>query len=94
MIHEGLGFYKWLRFHVSANRFSSMTSNIVESINAVTKLFKHCPIDFLFESLRHIVQSWLFKFRATTHGISPNLPHSKKNLLRSNVKKSLKFNVI
>lgn len=36
------------------NRFSTMTSNIVEPVNLVIKLFKQCPVDYLFELLRHM----------------------------------------
>lgn len=43
---------------MSKNRFVAMTSNIVESVNAVIKPFKGCPIDYLFESLKHMLQGW------------------------------------
>ncbi|XP_022861119.1 uncharacterized protein LOC111381558 [Olea europaea var. sylvestris] len=43
---------KWSRIHMPVNRFSTMTSNIVESVNAVTKAAKNYPIMSLLESLR------------------------------------------
>ncbi|XP_022856858.1 uncharacterized protein LOC111377934 [Olea europaea var. sylvestris] len=38
-----------------ANRYSTMISNIIESVNAVTKAVKNYPIVFLLESLRQTV---------------------------------------
>ncbi|XP_022883345.1 uncharacterized protein LOC111400140 [Olea europaea var. sylvestris] len=41
---DGVGPAKWSRFHMPTNRYSTMTSNIVESVNAVTKSAKNYPI--------------------------------------------------
>ncbi|XP_022867359.1 uncharacterized protein LOC111387075 [Olea europaea var. sylvestris] len=49
---DGVGPAKWSRFHMPTNRYSTMTSNIVESVNAVTKSVKNYPIVALLESLR------------------------------------------
>ncbi|XP_022870057.1 uncharacterized protein LOC111389366 [Olea europaea var. sylvestris] len=34
---DEVGLERWSRFHMPSNRYSTMTSNIVESVNAVTK---------------------------------------------------------
>ncbi|XP_022860941.1 uncharacterized protein LOC111381396 [Olea europaea var. sylvestris] len=41
---DGVGPAKWSRFHMPTNRYSTMTLNIVESVNAVTKSAKNYPI--------------------------------------------------
>ncbi|XP_022871183.1 uncharacterized protein LOC111390377 [Olea europaea var. sylvestris] len=48
---DEVGPEKWSRIHMPANRYSTMTSNIVESVNAVTKAAKNYSIVFLLESL-------------------------------------------
>ncbi|XP_022872040.1 uncharacterized protein LOC111391125 [Olea europaea var. sylvestris] len=59
---------KWSRIHMPVNRFFTMTSNIVESVNAVTKAAKNYPIVSLIESLRQTVQTWFCKHRDEAHG--------------------------
>ncbi|XP_022874020.1 uncharacterized protein LOC111392853 [Olea europaea var. sylvestris] len=63
-----VGLKKWSRIHMPANRYSTMTSNIVESVNAVTKAAKNYRIVSLLESLRQTVQSWFCKHRDDAHG--------------------------
>ncbi|XP_022893122.1 uncharacterized protein LOC111407708 [Olea europaea var. sylvestris] len=46
-----VGYEKWSRLHMPTNRYSTMTSNIVESVNAVAKVAKNYPIRALLESL-------------------------------------------
>ncbi|XP_022865557.1 uncharacterized protein LOC111385405 [Olea europaea var. sylvestris] len=41
---DGVGLAKWSRFHMPTNRYSTMTSNIVESVNVITKSAKNYPI--------------------------------------------------
>ncbi|XP_022859251.1 uncharacterized protein LOC111380022 [Olea europaea var. sylvestris] len=45
-----------------------MASNIVESINAVTKAAKNYPIVSLLESLRQTIQSWFCRHGDDAHG--------------------------
>ncbi|XP_022875690.1 uncharacterized protein LOC111394152 [Olea europaea var. sylvestris] len=43
-IYDKVGHERWSRFHMPSNRYSTMTSNIVESVNVVTKSAKNYPI--------------------------------------------------
>ncbi|XP_022855667.1 uncharacterized protein LOC111376892 [Olea europaea var. sylvestris] len=59
---------KWSRIHMPTNRYSTMTSNIVESVNVVTKAAKNYPIGSLLESLRQTIQSWFCRHRNDARG--------------------------
>ncbi|XP_022883132.1 uncharacterized protein LOC111399876 [Olea europaea var. sylvestris] len=59
-----------------------MTSNIVESVNAVTKAAKNYPIVSLLESLRQTVQIWFCKHRDEAHGPLTMLTSKFENNLR------------
>ncbi|XP_022851409.1 uncharacterized protein LOC111373155 [Olea europaea var. sylvestris] len=73
---------KWSRIHMPVNRFSTMTSNIVESVNTVTKAAKNYPIVLLLESLRQTVQTWFCKHRDEAHGTFTMLTSKFENSLR------------
>ncbi|XP_022866415.1 uncharacterized protein LOC111386193 [Olea europaea var. sylvestris] len=65
-----------------ANRYSAMTSNIVESVNAVTKAAKNYPIVSLLESLRQTEQSWFCKHRDDSHETFMKLSSKYKKEMR------------
>ncbi|XP_022843192.1 protein FAR1-RELATED SEQUENCE 5-like [Olea europaea var. sylvestris] len=65
---DKVGPERWSRIHMPSNRYSTMTSNIVESINAVTKSAKNYPILALLESLRQILQSWFCRHKEDAQG--------------------------
>ncbi|XP_022849883.1 uncharacterized protein LOC111371973 [Olea europaea var. sylvestris] len=67
-IYDEVGPEIWSRFHMPSNRYSTMTSNIVESVNAVTKSAKDYPILALLESLRQILQSWFCRHKEDAQG--------------------------
>lgn len=71
---------------MSKNRFTAMTSNIVESVNAVIKPFTGCPIDYLFESLKHMLQGWFCKNQSLACATFTRLAGKQENLLRLNAK--------
>lgn len=77
-----VGYEKWSRLHMPTNRYSTLTSNIVESVNAVTKAAKNYPIEALLESLRQMVQSWFCKNRDDAHGTFTKLATKYEKLLR------------
>ena len=62
------GVEKWSRAHCPAQRYNYLTSNSVESINALTKLVRHCPITALIEWFRSLLQSWYYHRRAKHAG--------------------------
>ncbi|XP_022848832.1 uncharacterized protein LOC111371157 [Olea europaea var. sylvestris] len=79
---DEVGPEKWSRIHMSANRYSTMTSNIVESVNAITKAAKNYPIVFLLESLQQTVQNWFYKHRDEAHGTFTMLTSKFESVMR------------
>ena len=62
------GVEKWSRAHCPAQRYNYLTSNSVESINALTKDVRHCPVTTLMEWFRALLQSWYYNRRAKYAG--------------------------
>ncbi|XP_022855966.1 uncharacterized protein LOC111377139 [Olea europaea var. sylvestris] len=58
-----VGYEKWSRLHMPTNRYSTLTSNIVESVNAVTNAATNYPIEAILESLRFPASHTLFEVR-------------------------------
>ncbi|XP_022883415.1 uncharacterized protein LOC111400221 [Olea europaea var. sylvestris] len=79
---DSVGPAKWSRFHRPTNRYSTMTSNIVESINAVTKSSKNYPIIALLESLRQTIQSWFYRHRETAQATFTTLSSKYEKQMR------------
>lgn len=75
------------------NRFSVMTSNIVESVKAITKSAKTFPIEYLLEFLRCILQNWFCKNRDDAHKTSTNLASKYECMLQERSSKSAKIKV-
>ncbi|XP_022891791.1 uncharacterized protein LOC111406634 [Olea europaea var. sylvestris] len=73
---------KWSRIHMPENRYSTMTSNIVESVNAVTKIARNYPIVCLLESLRQTTQNWFCKHRDNAYGTFTKLTSKYENKIR------------
>lgn len=57
------GIEKWSRAHCPANRYNYLTSNSVESINALTKDVRKIPITMLMEWFRGLLQKWYYERR-------------------------------
>ncbi|XP_070005207.1 uncharacterized protein [Nicotiana sylvestris] len=53
-----IGYHRWSRVHAMVNRIWTMTSNIAESLNAVTKYARELPIVELLEYMRTLVERW------------------------------------
>ena len=53
LVEEGAE--KWSRAHCPGQRYNYLTSNSVESINALTKLVRHCLITTLIEWFRALL---------------------------------------
>ncbi|XP_022887866.1 uncharacterized protein LOC111403546 [Olea europaea var. sylvestris] len=73
---------KWSRIHMATYRYSTMTSNIVESVNTVTKAANNYPIVSLLVSLRQTIQSWFCKHRDYVHGTFTKLSNKYKKEIR------------
>lgn len=59
-----------------------MTSNIVESVNSVTKAAKNFPIVALLESLRQTAQSWCCKNHDHANSTFTKLATKYEKLIR------------
>nr|XP_016464301.1 PREDICTED: uncharacterized protein LOC107787265 [Nicotiana tabacum] len=53
-----IGYHRWSRVHVTVSRTWTMTSNIAESLNAVTKYARKLPIVELLEYMRTLLERW------------------------------------
>ncbi|GJT51679.1 transposase, MuDR, MULE transposase domain protein [Tanacetum coccineum] len=58
-----VGIEKWSRAKCPANRYNYMTSNSVESINALTKDVRKIPITSLMDWFRDLLQKWYYERR-------------------------------
>jgi hypothetical protein len=67
--------YKWARSHFPGNRYSIMTTNIAECMNAVLRDARSLPIVLLLESIRQLIQGWFYDRRneaaASTTDVTP-----------------------
>ncbi|XP_050205775.1 uncharacterized protein LOC126655583 [Mercurialis annua] len=91
---EGIGFDKWARSRAKANRYSTMTSNIAESINASLKAARELPISTLLEYVRRLVQEWTYKNRNIALSTGTKLTNRAENELRENYATSMTMKVI
>ncbi|GKB81339.1 transposase, MuDR, MULE transposase domain protein [Tanacetum coccineum] len=62
------GFSKWTRALCPTTRYNYMTSNSVESINALTKDVRKLPITQLMDWFRDLLQKWYYERRAKHQG--------------------------
>nr|XP_009791119.1 PREDICTED: uncharacterized protein LOC104238461 [Nicotiana sylvestris] len=53
-----IGHHRWSRVHATLNRTWTMTSNIAESLNVVTKYTRELPIVELLEYMRTLLERW------------------------------------
>ncbi|XP_033513772.1 uncharacterized protein [Nicotiana tomentosiformis] len=51
-------YHRWSRVHATVNRTWTMTSNIAESLNAVTKDARELPVVELLEYMRTLLERW------------------------------------
>ncbi|XP_016459394.2 uncharacterized protein LOC107782944 [Nicotiana tabacum] len=53
-----IGYYRWSRVHATVNRTWTMTSNIAESLNVITKYARELPIVELLKYMRTLLERW------------------------------------
>ncbi|XP_019228001.1 PREDICTED: uncharacterized protein LOC109209228 [Nicotiana attenuata] len=53
-----IGYHRWSRVHDTVNRTCTMTSNIAESLNTVTKDARELPVVELLEYMRTLLERW------------------------------------
>ncbi|GJU13444.1 transposase, MuDR, MULE transposase domain protein [Tanacetum coccineum] len=59
LVEAGVEKWSWAKF--PANRYNYMTSNSVESINALTKTVRKIPITSLMDWFRQLLQDWYYE---------------------------------
>nr|XP_016442887.1 PREDICTED: uncharacterized protein LOC107768289 [Nicotiana tabacum] len=64
-----IGYHRWSRVHATVSRTWTMTSNIAESLNAVTKDARELPIvellEYMMTLLEHLTNEKLLKAKGT-----------------------------
>ncbi|XP_060960939.1 uncharacterized protein LOC115723662 [Cannabis sativa] len=74
---QQFGYHKWSRYHSKHNRYSTMTSNNAESLNAENLEARELPITTVMESLRALIQQWTYtnrkKAQKTTTFLTPTV---------------------
>ncbi|XP_016494672.2 uncharacterized protein LOC107813874 [Nicotiana tabacum] len=53
-----IGYHRWSRVYAMVNKTWTMTSNIAESLNVVTKYARELPIVELLEYMRALLECW------------------------------------
>lgn len=59
-----IGFAHWSRAHSEGNHYNMMSSNVVESFNAVVERAKGLPIISMMEYIRTVMMRWYAMRRA------------------------------
>ncbi|XP_038711809.1 uncharacterized protein LOC120006004 [Tripterygium wilfordii] len=70
---EDSGFDKWSRAHFPGYRYSILTTNIAESMNAALRDVRGLPITTLVEQLRSLIQRWFHERRTKAASITSQL---------------------
>ncbi|XP_019257721.1 PREDICTED: uncharacterized protein LOC109235932 [Nicotiana attenuata] len=75
-----IGYHRWSRVHATVNRTWTMTSNIAESLNAVTKYARELPIVELLEYMRTLLERWMKEklLKAKGEGFNKLHPYSTR----------------
>ncbi|XP_070013045.1 uncharacterized protein [Nicotiana sylvestris] len=79
-----IGYHRWSRVHATVNRTFTMTSNIAESLNAVTKDARELPIFDLFEYMRTLLERWTKEKLSKAKGTFTYLGHKYNKELEDN----------
>ncbi|XP_071739997.1 uncharacterized protein [Rutidosis leptorrhynchoides] len=91
---EDVGFHKFSRNRAEHVRYSYLTSNSVESINALSKHARKLPVCMLLEFLRASVQDWYFKHRNTSVSLTSTVtPYTERKIAKM-TKKSRRWQAI
>ncbi|XP_070015046.1 uncharacterized protein [Nicotiana sylvestris] len=88
-----IGYHRWSRVHATVNRTYTMTSNIAESLNAVTKDARELPIFDIFEYMRTLLERWTKEKLSKAKGTFTYLGHKYNKELEDNSTLSQKLRV-
>ncbi|CAA0822297.1 Unknown protein, partial [Striga hermonthica] len=86
-----IGIQKWARVHCPNNRYFTMTSNVVESINAAIRTVRDLPITTLLEALREMQQRWNVANKDEAKGTFTTLAKKPHSMLETNYKIAARY---
>ncbi|XP_062093939.1 uncharacterized protein LOC133799974 [Humulus lupulus] len=84
----------WARSYSPTKRYTMMTSNIAESLNAALKAARNLPIDILVECLRSLVQKWDWNQSNNANGTFTKVSTATENELRHDIISKMKYEVL
>ncbi|XP_062080024.1 uncharacterized protein LOC133784765 [Humulus lupulus] len=84
----------WARSYLPTKRYTMMTSNIAESLNAALKAARNLPIDILVECLRSLVQKWVWNSSNNANGTFTKVSTATENELRNDIVSKMKYEVL
>ncbi|XP_071709337.1 uncharacterized protein [Rutidosis leptorrhynchoides] len=88
-----VGFNRWSRHHADRVRYAYLTSNSVDSMNAILVHARKLPITMLLEFFRASVQQWFWEHRNTADGLTTLVtPYAERKLGKRN-RKSISWTV-
>ncbi|KAL6530059.1 hypothetical protein OROMI_028704 [Orobanche minor] len=85
---------KCTRLHGETSRYSTMTSNIAESLNNAIKGIRDLPIITMIECLRCLVQRWYFSNKEVALSTFTTLATNAERTLAFNINESKKMKVM
>ncbi|XP_075080108.1 uncharacterized protein LOC107782214 [Nicotiana tabacum] len=88
-----IGYHRWSRVHATVNRTFTMTSNIAESLNVVTKDARELPIFDIFEYMRTLLECWTKEKLSKAKGTFTYLGHKYNKEMEDNSTLSQKLRV-
>ncbi|XP_050215326.1 protein FAR1-RELATED SEQUENCE 5-like [Mercurialis annua] len=88
-----VGFKKWTTVHSTSNRYSTMTSNIAESLNATNIAARELPITTMLEFLRSLVQKWTHANRNCARSLKTDMTKVAEDILNESYIRSLNLTV-
>ncbi|XP_062085649.1 uncharacterized protein LOC133791748 [Humulus lupulus] len=91
--YSKIGYHKWSRFYSKNKRYSVMTSNIAESLNAATVAAREVPVTILLECLHGLLQDWTYTNRKLDQKTMTRLTPVAKQALTNNFVYSLRLTV-
>ncbi|XP_062118361.1 uncharacterized protein LOC133831977 [Humulus lupulus] len=90
---QNIGYCTWSRCHAPTRRYTMMTSNIAESINATLKAARTLPVTTMMEGLRSLVQKWVWRNGNEANGTFTQITTDIETMLRENFIRAIKFQV-
>ena len=84
---------KWARAFFPGNRYSIMTTNIAECMNAVLRDARSLPLVPLLEAIRLLLQDWFYERRTEAEAATTPVTPWLEKILRKRLNECRRFNV-